>query len=109
MAPGKPEAPYWLTAPCPKWCTREHSDFHAPKERIHRGDPPLAEIALHVMGRQGWPRPLAVVVSLEQGYREVSPLVRLGSGGKDGFLCTLDEAAQVAAALVEAVRLGESE
>ena len=32
------DAPTWLPAPCPAWCTRTHGQHDHPEDRVHRDE-----------------------------------------------------------------------
>jgi hypothetical protein len=102
------DRPYWLTTSCPKWCTEQHEAGDAVNRREHRSEE-LGALILTPMGTRHSAEPVNGWVYLVQGYREIGPLVHIHQEHKVVLICTLDEARQLAAAILDAVRLGESE
>ena len=85
-APGKTTGkaaagrPYWLSGPCPPWCTAAHSDADAPEDRAHVGE--WRQVTLTMEGPRADAQPQRIGVRLEQGWREVGARVVMASGGR---------------------------
>ena len=52
---------YWLTAPCPPWCEREHHDDDFTEHRIHRPADDLASVLLTANDPIRLPNKVAVI------------------------------------------------
>lgn len=102
------DRPYWLTTPCPKWCTARHQTSDPVNQREHRSDA-LGALVQTAVGTRNSGEPVHGWVRLVQGYREVAPLLHLHQGAKPVLVFTLGEAQQLAATMLDAVRIGESE
>jgi hypothetical protein len=113
----KPPRPFWLTAPCPSWCTSDHDCEGSVDDRVHFGDwyvdvpltlidVPFEEQGDDIHGQQ----PQTARVHMEQHVGEIEAHVWLGRGGsREGWNLTLAEARQVAADLTTAIALARSD
>lgn len=101
------DPPFWLTTPCPAWCVKQHADDDRLDERRHESDI-LARVLLLSMMDKYTADPVETEVQLIQGYREIGPLIHIRSGRKHELVCVLDEAEQIAGALLDGVRAGGS-
>ncbi|WP_431879944.1 DUF6907 domain-containing protein [Amycolatopsis sacchari] len=96
------ERPFWLSAPCPTWCATRHRDADAPRFREHVSEP--VRVLLSSMSPRAGGGRYYTEITLHQGYREVSPLIHITATRH--LLCTLDEARELGAALLDVARRG---
>ena len=101
------QRPFWLTGPCPAWCTTEHSDRDRPADRCHVSAPQgsvLLTQAEAVSAEDGSWKPQDVRITLAQHAREIDPLIWCrGHGPAGAWHLTVTEAQELAAALARAV------
>lgn len=104
------EPAFWLTShPCPPWCADGslHSSSDSPEDREHDSD--VHSVSLDAMEPSvafAEFRAPAVTVFLTQHFREVEPRVCLEKDNDPIGYATLDEAEQLAFALLDLVRKG---
>ncbi|MGW4641781.1 DUF6907 domain-containing protein [Sphaerisporangium sp. NPDC004334] len=104
------DRPYWLTQPCPTWCTTGHRASDSPDDRLHESDTrsvPLILEQAEQFGPYAEPpvyrySPPSLMASLLQDVREAGPVVELHDN-RDAYTVrvTLDEAAEFGADLIE--------
>lgn len=105
---------FWLTTTCPSWCGARHDEEDGDDDRTHlsrwEGKVPLVlEDAGKVGGDLGY-QPEHVTLYLVQGVRESAPRIWCGKGEtSQGWHMTPAEAGEMAAALVHAADLADSE
>lgn len=101
--------PFWLTSPCPKWCTGNHASRDAVEDRRHVGEDLAtvltAEDGTITPGAVPGAEPKVAECCLWQEYREAEPRIWLSHGdqGPENIRLTLAEAEQVAADLLALV------
>lgn len=114
----KPPRPFWLTAPCPSWCTSDHDCEGCVGDRVHFGDwyadVPLTLIDVPFDEQSDDDKygqePQVARAHIEQHVREIEPHVWLGRGGSnEGWNFTLAEARQLADELTRAVALARGD
>lgn len=90
------ERPFWLTGPCPDWCTRDHCAYDYDQGRHHADTGTTIQMTLHPSwGSLYEPQPLHA--GLFQGPREVEGYVEIYWPFKDAAMrLTLAEATQLA-------------
>lgn len=110
----------WIDAPdtvhCPHWCGGKHGEAH-PDDRVHWSsdalafDPVLAEPAFKRVDDETHDIPLRLLVTMEQGFREVGPRVSVApemlAHGK-GFAFTVTEAERVAREMLRLIEASRS-
>lgn len=96
--------PFWLTFPCPSWCTEDHCPGDPEDQRFHTDKG--ATVTLHLHDSVGeLNEPQVVHVSIGQGYREAEPYVELYAPVPNALLkLTVAEAAALAGHVLGAVR-----
>lgn len=98
------DRPFWLLGPCPPWCVSSHQHRDKLEDRRHRSEA-LGRVQLSVTPTGGVNAPVAIEVILEQGYREVEPVVQMRRFARDGYAFTLEEADELVGALTAAVEI----
>jgi len=111
LAAAAEDRPFWLTAPCPAWCTGGHCDGDAPDDRIHHGgyqhvsltmaDPWTMFPSEAKTGPDANWEPQQIEAALEQGWREAEARIALQYGDDKYLDLTLAEAGELAAAVNE--------
>jgi hypothetical protein len=103
-------APFWMSGPCPAWCSRGHGDGDHPDDRCHTGAEQcialtMADPVKMVICGEGdagpgraWEAP-RLAVSLEQGWREAEARVCVRYGDDKYVDLTLAEARELAAGI----------
>lgn len=108
--------PFWLTTPCPKWCTEHHKDAHTANEREHYSDMlsavglTLADAYEYVANDQVHAQQASLGVYVEQGYRETGPRIVVEPDHKEHgsrYDLTPAEAIVLGRALIEAGELAD--
>jgi hypothetical protein len=111
----KDETVAWVGAPdtvgCPAWCGGKHDEAH-PDDRVHWStdtlvfEPVLAAPEFERIGDKNRETPLRLLVTMEQGFREVGPRISLAPESLvhgRGFAFTACEAEKVAHQILEFV------
>jgi hypothetical protein len=107
VAEGRPARPFWLSQPCPSWCTSRHADRDHPSERQHvsavQGGVTLTQSEAVEAPDGSW-RAQDIQIFLAQHVREIEPLIRCnGQGPVGAWQLTVAEAEALATALSQAV------
>jgi hypothetical protein len=108
-----PVRPFWLTEPCPAWCSADHGDTDSPEDRDHIGHVGRVDLLLEradftiVNGVPAGISPGVLAVSVIQHYRETEPYVELvRNGDADSTDMTLAEVSDLISTLQDAVHAG---
>lgn len=73
-----PAAPYWLTEPCPAWCTRGHEGRDIRMERMHAGEDYDIDLTLEPrIALDGETFPAHLSAGIWQAWRDARPHICL--------------------------------
>ena len=89
--------PYWLTKPCPTWCTRVHDGHDGREDRQHAGEDYDAELTLETRtSAEGETGTAHLTAGLWQVWRDARPHVYLMLNDRDEVQMELGEAEEAA-------------
>jgi hypothetical protein len=111
--------PYWLTGPCPPWCTIAHRAADHPEDRYHDSERRRVVLSTEAVEpvlvngeRINTDEASELVAELTQSYREAEPRLLLLHNDTNEVYMTLGEAEEMALgilSLVAAARDGQPE
>ncbi|TCO65624.1 DUF6907 domain-containing protein [Actinocrispum wychmicini] len=80
LAADQDQRPYWLTGPCPWWCSDVHADSDVAEERVHMSSTQMCEMELkseRPLGGEADFLPFEITACLHQHIREIGPRIAI--------------------------------